>query len=414
MTRLSELLENAIGDIEPTFDSRDIRGRVQRRRRGARVRRSIGAVLVVVVLGIATVVFLTGQRSPSRDVRVQPSGLPGNTSDVVAFDDNGGISTAAFDSRTATHYPLAGWRPGDQPFLSLRVGNDFVAGWGNVYATPISGKHPQPLGSGVFVPAVEPNAVWLTSYGQVQTPTERLVDMRGKVLLQGRVPTDTAGHPYIAVTGLPGGLAVQTPTGLGRWDPRTGRITHLVGTSSALTALPVSGSLLAWCEHCDRSLEITDLANATTRSVPVSLNGGFLTVEQYFGFSPDRTTIAVAAQPDGAAPLGATTKIVIVDVTTGKVAEQIDTHARYATLAWSADSKRLYIAATNSGNGGRVLVHDRSNNTTRDLGPVPDESGRIASVVTRDDATRLPVATASCLSPPSPITLATRPCTYKF
>jgi hypothetical protein len=331
------------------------------------------------------------------------------------FDDNGGVSAVDFVARTVTHLPLAGWRSGDQPFLSLRVGSDLVAGWGDVYATPLSGGPSHRLGTGVVVPAVEPGAVWLTSYGTVQTPTERLVDMHGNVVLQGPTPHYVRGGAYNAITGVRGGLVMQTENGLAVWDARTGRFTRRLGSGPGVIAVPMSGSVLAWCDHCDRALELTDFTTGVTRSIAVSLGGGFLVMERYFAFSPDGAQLAIPAQPDGAAPRGVTSKIIVVDVTTGKVTSQIDAHARYATVAWSPDSERLYIAASNIGSGGRILLHDQITNTTRDLGPVPDQSGSFSAVITPDDAARFPTPTAAtadtCPGPIGPTTTK-RPCTY--
>jgi hypothetical protein len=416
MTRLTDLLDDAIGHVEPQFDASAIRVRVMRRRRHRLARRRVGAVAIVALVVVPVALFLTRDESGSRGVRVQPASGPRTGSDVVMFDDTGGVSAVDFGARTATHYPLKGWRPGDQPFLSLRVGEYFVAGWGDVYATPVSGGTSRLLGRGVFVPAVEPGAVWLTSYGDVQTPTERLVDMHGRVLLEGRTPHGPSGSDETAITGAPGGLVLQTATGLGMWDARTGRVTRHLGTGSAVSALPVSGSRLAWCDACNRELEITNLIDGTTRSVTVSLAGGFLQMERFLAFSPDGKRLAIPAQPDAAAPIGATTKIVIVDVTAGRVHDQIDTHARYATVAWSPDSKRIYIAASNTGSGGRVLVHAQSTNTTRDLGPVPVQSGSFSTIITPDLASHFPNPDHSCALPPATATPnpVPKPCRYTF
>ncbi len=384
------------------------------RRRRARLW-STGLVSLIAIGACAALVVRSVQRS-SR-IAVRPAVGAVAPSDVVVFDDNGGVSAVDFAARTVTHVPLTGWRGGDQPFLSLRVGADLVAGWGDVYATPMSGGPAHLLGTGVVVPAVEPGAVWLTSYGKVQTPTERLVDMHGNVLLQGPTPRDPRGGAYIAITGVPGGLVMQTENGLAIWDAHTDRITRRLGSGPGVTAVPMSGSVLAWCDHCGRALELTDLTTGITRSIAVSLDGGFLSMERYFAFSPDGIQLAIPAQPDGAAPVGVTTKIIIVDVTTAKVATQIDAHARYATVAWSPDGERLYIAASNTGSGGRILTHDQITDTTRDLGPVPDQSGSFSAIITPGDAARFPIPTAAtadtCPGPNGPTT-AKRPCIYPF
>jgi hypothetical protein len=393
---------------------------VERVRRGAQRRRARfwATAGVAAIAVMATAAAIARPRHDSSFVTVRPRVSASVPSDVVVFDDNGGLSAVDFSKRTVTHYPLGGWRAGDQPYLSLRVGNNVVAGWGDVYATPLGGGKARLLGTGIVVPAVEPGAVWLTSYGQVRTSTERLVDMRGRVLLEGATPRDASGGVDTAITGAPGGLVLQTANGLAIWDARTGRVTRRLGSGPGVTALPMAGSLLAWCEYCDRSLELTDLTSDVTRSVAVSLGGGSLVMQRYFGFSPDAEELAVLVQPDAAAPSGATAKVVIVAVATGKVTDEINTHARYAAIAWSPDGERLYIAASGSGSGGRVLVHDRRTRTTAAIGPVPDASGSIATVMTPLDAASFPKPTvvASPTTCPGPIR-ATSPrtvCTYRF
>ena len=345
---------------------------------------------------------------------------PGNeTSDVLVFDETGGTLTADFTTHVATRHPLHGWRAGDQPFLSLRVGNNFVVGWGEVHATPFAGRSSRILGTGVFVPASEPGAVWLTSFGQIQTPTERLVDMHGRILMQGRTPLDpgtSTGVPALA--GVPGGLVLQTATGLDIWDARTGHITRHLGTSRG-SAAPAFGSLLAWCDHCNQTLELTDVTTGVTRSIPLALAGASLTMNRPT-FSPDGTQLAIPAWPDAAAPTGATTKVITVNVSTGEVTNQIDTHERYASIAWSPDSQRIYIAATNSGSAGDILVHDQPTSTTRDLGPAPSGADSLSTVMAHDDAALLltptPGTAATCRPTGSPTSPGgnQNPCSYHF
>jgi TolB protein len=309
-------------------------------------------------------------------------------SDALVFDDTGGVVTFDPTTNIATHHPLDGWRPGDQPFLSLRVEDSFVIGWGDVHASTISGRASYLLGTGVFVPAAERGAVWLTSYGGVQTATERLVDMHGRVLLEGAIPSG------IPLTGVPGGLVMQNPGGLDIWDARSGRNTQHLGTTTG-SAAPAFGSLIAWCDHCNESFELTDVGiraargAAGSRSIAFHLGGASLAMNQA-RFSPDGTHVAIPATPDAAARAGASTTIAVVGVATGRISEQIDTHQRYASIAWSPDSQRLYIATSSGSEGGRVLEHDLPTKTTHDEGPVPQTAGTLSTVMTHDDAAHLP------------------------
>ena len=385
MTRLPELLEEAVGDLRLDFGIDDLAPRVTRRRRARRIRIVSGLVVVVALTATVVTTTVARGRSSAPQVRVNPT-VPPSSPDIVVFDDAGGILTVDVAARAATHRPIQGWRPGDQPFLSLRVADDFVVGWGDVYAAPIGSQRSRRLGTGVFVPAVEPGDVWLTSYGQVQTRTERLVDMQGRVVLQGPAPDEPP------VTGIPGGLVLDGRSGLDLWDARTGRVTRHLGTTAAPVA-SAFGSLLAWCDRCDRALELTDVKTGVTRSIAIALHGEPASIGG-FAFSPDGAQLGVVAAPDGAAPIGVTTRVIIVNVASGAVTNEIDSSERYASIAWSPDSRRVYVAATDNGTGGELFVHDQVTNRTRDLGRLPDGAGNLSAAMTRGDYARMPSAPA--------------------
>src|SRR5204862_6609968 len=107
-------------------------------------------------------------------------GPPPLHDDVLVFDDGyDGVVALDVGAQIVTRRPVAGQKAGDQPFRSLLVGGRLVVGWGDVYAVPLAGGRSRRLGRGVAVPADEPGAVWLPSYGGVRTATERLGDRRG-------------------------------------------------------------------------------------------------------------------------------------------------------------------------------------------------------------------------------------------
>jgi hypothetical protein len=407
MTRLPEMLDDAIRPVGFGFDIDDIAAHVARRRRARRVRAGGGVLAVVALAGVLVAAVIGSGRSRAPDLQIQPSttlpGTPSASGDVLLFDATGGVLAVDMTTHIATQLPIQGWRAGDQPFQSLRVGNSLVVGWGDVHASSLDGKVSRLLGTGVFVAATEPGAVWLTSYGQVETSTERLVDLQGHVLSEGRVPAS------YAMTGIPGGLALQTNTGIDIWDARSGRITRHLGTSTGFAA-PAFGSLLAWCDHCTNQLELTDVSTGTTRSVPVDLGGATLELNRVV-FSPDGTRVAIPATPDAAALAGARARVVVIDVSSARVVEQIAARDRYASIAWSADSRRVYIAGSNENAGGEILVHDVRARTTADLGPSPAGVAGLSTVLSRADARLLPSPAVGSSSSCVP---STRPCRYHF
>ena len=296
MTALPELLNDAVGEVEPGFGPPEIMHRVRRRRRSRRV-----AAGTVVVALTAILVAFVAFHGPTAERKIRVVSPTSSTPDVLVFDEAGGLLSVDVSTHVATYNPIYGWAGGDPPFDSLRVGDDIVVGWGDVYAAPVSGASARKLGTGVFVPAVEPGAVWLTSYGKVQTPTERLVDTSGRVLMEGPAPIQPGRSSSVpAITGIPGGLVLQTETGLDIWDARTGRITRHLGTTAG-SAAPAFGSLLAWCDQCNQTLELTDLTSGITRSIALTLDGASLDLS-HFVFSPDGTHLAIPTSLDGAAP----------------------------------------------------------------------------------------------------------------
>jgi hypothetical protein len=421
MTRLPELLDEAVGPVGVTFELRDLDRRVARRHR-ARVLGVAGAVAVVMLCVALVVTAVTNARSRSPELRIQPSTtlpvVPSSASDVLLFDDTGGVLAVDMTAHLATQIPIQGWRPGDQPFQTLRVGNSLVVGWDDVHASSLDGKVSRVLGTGVFVAATEPGAVWLTASGKVQTSTELLVDTQGHVLLQGPTPKESGtGYALSPLTGIPGGLAFQTSNGIDIWDARSGRITRHLGTSPG-SAAPAFGSLLAWCDHCTNRLELTDTSTGTTRSVPVDVGGATLELNRVI-FSPDGSRVAIPTAPDAAGP-DAKAQVVVIDVSRAKVVEQLVAHDRYASVAWSVDSRRIYVAGSNENGASEIDVHDVRAGTTRDLGPVPPGVLGLSAVLSEADGRQLPspaVGPAASCQPSLPVSYPatiTRPCRYHF
>jgi hypothetical protein len=413
MTRLADLLESAVGHVEPTFDVDDVVQRAARRRRSRR-RRTVGALSATVAIVTVAAIAAQGGGSEHRVqvVTTTPTSSPApvTPADVLVLDETGGVVAVDLTRRIATRNPIDGWRPGDQPFVSRLVGGDIVVGWGDVHATPIVGGPSRLLGTGVFVTATEPGAIWLTSYGKVQIPTERLVDMQGRALEEAPVPSG------VALVGVPGGLALQTSTGIDIWDARTGRITRHLGTTVG-TAAPAHGSLLAWCDQCVDSFDLTDLTTGLTRRIPLEFADGSGVTNAEFSSDGSKLAIAVASPTSTASsPI---TAVAVIDVATATIVSRFETGRRYASFAWSSDGQRLYAAASDTGDAGELFVHDLRTDETRDLGPEPAGSGRITAVVTRADADGLltgttPGQAGACPAPIVSSDNTTRRCSYHY
>jgi hypothetical protein len=110
----------------------------------------------------------------------------------------------------------------------IRVGDKLVVGWGEPYALDVATRQAISLGTAtIFVPAAEPNQVWMVDYGTRigdREPQVWRVYVDSAEPLQDPIPLVIDGYPQI---GIPGGLALQTETGLELWDIETGQATTL-------------------------------------------------------------------------------------------------------------------------------------------------------------------------------------------
>ncbi len=343
------------------------------------VRQGLGIVSVAALLGGGFALVVVRDRIAARDAHDIDARV---NDDVLIFDDGyDGIVALDIATQVVTRRPVPGQTAGDQPFRSLLVGTHLVVGAGEISAAPLAGGMSRRLGSGVAVPANEPGAVWLTSYGGVHTPTERLVNMRGTILLEGPTPRDDGG-PYAAAAGVRGGLVFETPDGLAIWDARTGKIVRRIGGPGSLPG-PAYGSTLAWSARCATGLELTSVADARTRHVPVpDGTAGFRSRDATF--SPDGTRLAVPVEVDAGR-----TDVVIVDVGIAAITARLSGWSSpVVSVAWSPDGKRLYVApaAGVAPDDSRLVVYDVATETQLDIGPQPNGAAKF--VVVGRDVTR--------------------------
>ena len=108
-----------------------------------------------------------------------------------------------------------------------------------------------------FVPAAEGGAVWLVDYpgGRIGlgTPTLREVTVAGLLLQRVQGPPASLGVPSV---GIPGGLALETGTGIALWDVSKGSIVRRLGHTAGFIG-DTAGGELAWCEGLCTALHVT-------------------------------------------------------------------------------------------------------------------------------------------------------------
>jgi len=360
MPTLTELLRDAAGDVgvPAPFDELE---RVARGRRTRRHRRTAGMTVVVCLLVVVAGVTVRSRSTSKQRVATAPStsvavsssvpvsSIPASgplfstlTGDVLIFDSGyDGVTLVDIDHRVATRRMGIGQRAGDQPFRIARVGSDLVVGWGNVSAVPIAGGPSRALPPAtVFVPAVEPDRVWLVDY-----PNDAGTPPRAKLVEEstGTMLADVAS-PFVGGasfgTGIEGGFAMATAHGIDLWHLDTHKVyAHLGGpTGGQGQTFDAVGSLLTWCETpatdpngpCN-SVHLTDLAarGGPKDVLKASYPGKTITAAV---ISPDGTRIAVSTQ-DGAVTIeGNGTRQSVVTV-------------QYPSTAWSSDGSRLYVTS---------------------------------------------------------------------
>jgi hypothetical protein len=343
MPALRELLDAALGRVEPSFDIDDLRHRAARRRRQRFVTQTIIAVLVPsLVLGG---ILALSSNSNERRVTTAASArrvFSASTNTVLAFSDGlDGLLLVDLDHNRAVRRPLGGAVDAERSVQPARVGDSFVVygSDGVMYAVPIDGGPRHALGPATLaIPAVDRTAVWLVS-GEAagETPTYRLVDGAGRVLQQppANAP-ELASKVVIPSTGVAGGLAFESPTsGVRVWNTTTGTVRVLGDGIGAVGA--AHGSLMTWCDRGCTQFHITDLSGPDrvfqlprgTRSFDARSSR----------FSPDGTHLAVATEP---ASVGA---VVVYDIGRGTSTVFTGNRSNFATyLGWSPDGAQLFFS----------------------------------------------------------------------
>lgn len=302
--------------------------------------------------------FTLAPAPPSAEPATGP--LFGDDSDVVLLFDDGidGVLAIDPDTRIGSRRVIPGQVAGDQPYRLTRVGDKLVVGWSTVYADDIISGESTRLGNAtIYVPAAEPDRVWLVKWSGDRigqgTATAWQVDMSGQAITE---PSELGADGYPQL-GIPGGLAVRTEDGIRLWYPETGLSDVGFGDSLAVV-VGASGDHLAYCPSTDCT-EMRIINLTTQETVIVSDETGFS--GRLFGgpsarFSPDGSRLAIASAGG----------LVIANTDTGR-ARRVDGWPvdRSTYVAWSADGRRLYVATYSYGTTNTTI--GRYDTATGDL-----------------------------------------------
>jgi hypothetical protein len=262
---------------------------------------------------------------------------------------DGELTVVDVDAGRAERRPLAELAPGDPPYRIVRRGNELVLYGGATYVLDSALRSPpRKLGdSWFFIPAAEPDRVWLALLDPASPETVRAlagvreVTVDGRVTVQ-RVRTPGGRWPLAEV----GDVLVfeDRRGGLELWRPATGEFTRRLPGAIG----PSQGDLLAWCEDEGRILHVTDVRTGSERAVEPPRD--FTAFDCSSGaFSPDGTSLAIPALVAG---FEAGRLLTLVDLESGS-AEAVEESAvadGYVHVAWSSGGDRVFV----SGGRGRA------------------------------------------------------------
>jgi hypothetical protein len=286
------------------------------------------------------------QTTTSLAVRVPVEGpIFGEETGVLLLLDDGIDGLAAFDPdrRLVARSRVDGQRAGDEPYSMIRVGDKLVVGWHEPHAVDISSREATSLGHAtIFVPAAEPDRVWLINYpsGRIGggAPLVWQVDMAGNTLTEPVTKTPGSGHPLI---GIPGGLVLQRAgAGLSLWNLETEETTVLEADGTGFVH-DVSGDELIWCSGDCTTLAMTNTSTLVT--MEYELPAGY---DEFQGrssrISPSGRYLAALL---GLHETYEGEAIWILDRDTGDITVVSDPETHVDYLAWAPDSDQLFATS---------------------------------------------------------------------
>jgi hypothetical protein len=206
--------------------------------------------------------------APHRPARPEPASSTytvfGRELGVVLLFSDGidGVTAVDPDNRLAARSVVDGARAGVPEYQLTRLDDHVVVGWGEIWASDMNTRKSTLLGEAdFFVPAVEGDRVWLVDLPGEQADSGPAVAWQ--VSADGNAvtePAPVAVEGEIAI-GIPGGLAIETESGIALWNAATGGITNYLGNGNGRVA-DVSregDTRLAWCEDPCSEMHVTAL-----------------------------------------------------------------------------------------------------------------------------------------------------------
>jgi hypothetical protein len=262
---------------------------------------------------------------------------------MLLLDDGlAGLIAIDLDRRLASRSIVEGQRAGDEPYSMFKVGERLVVGWAEPYSVDLASREGISLGEAtIFVPAAEPNRVWMVDYpggriGQGDPLVWQVDVVSGEPVSE---PTSLPGdlHPDI---GIPGGLALQPESGISLWDSETGSFTRLASDGYG-NPHDVHGDNLIWCRDQCTQLVVTDtsIMESETFDPPAGYDM-FLASK----VSPNRGMLAaLVGRQDSEFIEGEAIWLLDRDTGVTSVVSDPETHVDY--LAWAPDGNQLFATS---------------------------------------------------------------------
>lgn len=277
---------------------------------------------------------------------------------VVLLLDDGidGVLAIDPDRRLAARSVVEGQRAGDEPYSMVRVGDSLVVGWSEIFAVVIATREHTSLGRAtIFVPAAEPDRVWLINWpgGAIGSGTPQVwqVTVNGERITEPAI-LDVDGFPS---HGIPGGLAIEHDQGLILWNAENAEASVLEGNGRG-RVLDVAANEIIWCSGDCTELQLTDVSTPETQTFPVpdgyeTFRIGPGAFQAPSAFSPDGFTLAVIAQSADQDE----TAIWIHDRRTGQSSVVSGIGGVVDYLAWTPDGSQLFATSWSYGQNRSVV-----------------------------------------------------------
>lgn len=282
---------------------------------------------------------------PDTTETVEPAGdlVFGSRLPWTLVFDNGAYTISVLDLNQDEPdiVEVEGSRGGDQPYRLTVHDGHLVVGWGQIYSFDTTTLESSLLGEAtIHVPASAPSRVWMVDYpsGRIGPgpPEVWQVHVAGGQTTERHV-LDVDGDP---AHGIPGGLALESDSGVVLWDAETEAVVGVLGTGTGFVSDVTVDGKLAWCADSCEEMIITSLNDDTEMSL-IHPNGEVFDARAA-RFSDDGQYLAAPTD----------TGVVLVDTTTGDSRVVITFPPEVeppSFVAWAPDSHVVFAASYSYG-----------------------------------------------------------------